>query len=243
MRDYGEWGDLDWRIAGDPPSEFVEAVRRHVDGTQVVEFGAGSGRMMLPLLRAGFDVVGVDSSPTMLGILTSKCSDFVVRLRCMDVASGALLPLEADGVLMGYNLVSMFQDAQARRRAFRCARECLRPDGVLLVQNFRPILIDQQLGSGDDTVVPVLLDGEQWLIRYQVDRATSSLTVTYVQETGAQAVLRRVSARILTDQDLERELTEAGFNITAVSSTWDGAPVETDSQDLIIACRKSAEAV
>lgn len=85
MRDYGEWGDLDWEIAASPPPEFVRLIDSLAPRKRVVEFGVGSGRMMFPLLEAGFDVLGVDVSPTMLGILTARCSPHRVMLRCLDV--------------------------------------------------------------------------------------------------------------------------------------------------------------
>ena len=35
-------------------------------GGPVLEIGCGSGRLLVPLIRAGFDVTGIDSSPEML---------------------------------------------------------------------------------------------------------------------------------------------------------------------------------
>src|SRR5690349_2082832 len=41
-------------------------------GGRILELGAGSGRVTIPLARAGFDVVAVDASAAMLGKLRSR---------------------------------------------------------------------------------------------------------------------------------------------------------------------------
>src|SRR6266568_2932772 len=41
-------------------------------GTRVLEVACGSGRVVLPLVSAGFDVVGIDVSPHMLALARAK---------------------------------------------------------------------------------------------------------------------------------------------------------------------------
>ena len=43
---------------------YVEAARQ--SGGPVLEFGCGTGRVLIPTARAGMDIVGVDLSPHML---------------------------------------------------------------------------------------------------------------------------------------------------------------------------------
>jgi ubiquinone/menaquinone biosynthesis C-methylase UbiE len=43
---------------------FVEAAREA--GSPVLELGCGTGRVLIPTARAGIDIVGLDSSPSML---------------------------------------------------------------------------------------------------------------------------------------------------------------------------------
>src|SRR4030042_4719047 len=45
---------------------WVDLARRQ--GGPVLELGCGSGRVLLPLAREGFEVTGVDSSPAMLDL-------------------------------------------------------------------------------------------------------------------------------------------------------------------------------
>ena len=55
------------------PGPEVEAwTRIGAAGGRILELGAGSGRVTIPLARAGFDVVAVDASPAMLAKLRAR---------------------------------------------------------------------------------------------------------------------------------------------------------------------------
>ena len=45
---------------------YVEEANRSGDGSVVLELGSGTGRLTLPLARAGHPVIGLDLSPAML---------------------------------------------------------------------------------------------------------------------------------------------------------------------------------
>lgn len=49
---------------------FLDAAKE--SGSPVLEIGCGTGRVLIPLARAGFDVVGLDLSPHMLGICRER---------------------------------------------------------------------------------------------------------------------------------------------------------------------------
>src|SRR6202158_6594694 len=49
---------------------YLELAR--AQGRKVLEVACGSGRVLVPLVRAGFDVVGVDISPHMLALARAK---------------------------------------------------------------------------------------------------------------------------------------------------------------------------
>src|SRR6476646_3775781 len=72
----------------DPYAPISDILARSVDGA-VLELGVGSGRVALPLARRGHEVVGIDTSASMLDAAQAQLKG--VRLR-----RGSLLLLEAD---------------------------------------------------------------------------------------------------------------------------------------------------
>lgn len=54
-------------------SFFVEAARE--SGGPVLEVGCGTGRVLIPTARAGFEIVGLDLSPSMLGVCRLRVAD------------------------------------------------------------------------------------------------------------------------------------------------------------------------
>ena len=72
------WGDAQlaelydaFFFDGDLPL-YLELAREH--GRKVLEIACGSGRVLVPLARAGCDVVGIDVSPHMLALAQAKLS-------------------------------------------------------------------------------------------------------------------------------------------------------------------------
>jgi SAM-dependent methyltransferase len=49
---------------------FVEAAR--AAGSPVLEIGCGTGRVLMPVARAGIDIVGLDASPSMLAVCRER---------------------------------------------------------------------------------------------------------------------------------------------------------------------------
>ena len=109
-------------------------------GGAVLELGCGTGRILLPLLAAGFDACGVDRSLPMLQRLRRDAEARALgtpRVAQMDLRALALRGRFAS-VLAPYSLVT-YLTAPAELAGFlRAARELLAPGGVLVLDAFVP---------------------------------------------------------------------------------------------------------
>lgn len=61
-----------WASGEHTAATLAEALKQ---GSRVVDFGCGDGRVSIPLVRLGFDVTAADASPTMLAALAENNPD------------------------------------------------------------------------------------------------------------------------------------------------------------------------
>ena len=102
-------------------------------GSTVLDVGFGQGRTIQRLVRAGYELVGVEVSPTMLSQATARnrtaCRDGRARLVLGD---GVTLPLEddsVDGAITVHTVYFMPDPARTIRELSRV----LRPDALLVM--------------------------------------------------------------------------------------------------------------
>ncbi|MBN1583075.1 MAG: methyltransferase domain-containing protein [Anaerolineae bacterium] len=125
---------------------------RRCDGP-VLDVGCGSGRVTLPLARAGSDVVGIDSSLAMLDIARARVheaglSDHIQLLR-QDVCT---LDLENQFALVVFSLNGFLHllTAQAQRAALHNMARALLPGGILIVDVPNPHTVFTTRQDGKD---------------------------------------------------------------------------------------------
>jgi SAM-dependent methyltransferase len=98
-------------------------------GGAVLDVGAGTGRVALPLARAGVEVVALDHDPLLLAALRERAAGLPVT--CLEGdACDFRSPTAFALCMVPMQTIHLLAD----RPAFlRCARRCLRPGGVLAV--------------------------------------------------------------------------------------------------------------
>jgi SAM-dependent methyltransferase len=137
------------RIASfyDPWSRSVtEDVDFYVDealasGGPVVELAVGTGRIAVPIARAGVDVIGVDSSPAMLAVARAAADSAGVSSR-VDLRLGDLREPPVDErvplVICPFRSLLHMETEEEKLRALRAARGVLEPDGRFVFDVFSP---------------------------------------------------------------------------------------------------------
>ena len=103
----------------------------------VLELGCGTGRILLPLLRAGVDSFGVDRSLPMLQQLRRDGSDLAPRVAQMDLRALALTGRFAL-ILAPYSLITYLTRAAQVDAFLDQVRELLDAGGTLLLDAFVP---------------------------------------------------------------------------------------------------------
>ncbi|MEE2636188.1 MAG: methyltransferase domain-containing protein [Acidobacteriota bacterium] len=100
--------------------------------TTIVDFGAGTGRLAIPLAHAGYDVTAVDPAPAMLGQLTDKTSDVSVHTVNCPMASFRTTRRYALGLCV-FSVVTHLIDWATLRASCDAAATVLRRGGLFLI--------------------------------------------------------------------------------------------------------------
>lgn len=217
---------------------FTDAAR--ASGPPVLEIGSGTGRVLLPVARAGVDIVGLDSSPSMLAV----CRGLIER---EPAAVRARIEL-VEGDMRSFDLGRTFTLATIPFRAFQhlatvedqlaCLagiRRHLGAGGRLILDVFNPSIealvqpVGQESAPDAEFTMP---DGRRVTRRYCItsrDRARQLNHVEliyYVTYPGGRAerLVHSFPMRYLFRFEGEHLLVRAGFEIEHLYSGYDKSP-------------------
>jgi SAM-dependent methyltransferase len=215
----------------------VEDVAFYVDearaaaGSYVVELGVGTGRIALPIARAGVRVVGVDSSPRMLDV----CSRRAARAGLgdlLDLRLGDLRDPPVDGtsalVICPFRSYLHLQTDRERLEALRAAWMLLEPGGRLVFDVFAP--------ASDDIVET----NGRWLEREPeiYERADWNASArTFILRVRGPRAETAMKLAWTTPEDWRRLLEEAGFAIVGCYGWFDRRPYRRGEDTIWVARR------
>jgi SAM-dependent methyltransferase len=167
---------------------YVEEAKKARLG-RVLEIGCGTGRVLIPIAKAGVEITGLDASKEMLAILQQRVSGLG------DEVKGRIGIVEGDmtdfSLKRRFNLVIIpcraflhLMTVEEQKKALGCIREHLADGGRLIMNFFDPrldVLIDKpdDPGTSEETTDP---------------------------ESGNKVVMRTTAKH-----DLERQVLEADF--------------------------------
>ncbi len=226
-------------IAGiyDPWSaSVVEDVEFYVEealasGGPVVELGVGTGRIAVPIARAGIPVIGVDLSPGMLAVARGYAEregvSELVDLRLGDMREPPVAGPVPLVVIPFRSLLHMTDDGE-RLRALRAARDLLEDDGRLIFDVFAPSAEDITETHGRWLErEPGIFERADW------DAATRTLQLSV--RSGSTGV--SFDLHWLTAPEWDAVIAQAGLELEVVYGWFDRKPYAGD-EDTIWVCRR-----
>ncbi len=222
---YDEWS----RTVVEDVGFYVEEARKA--GGPVVELGVGTGRVAVPVAQAGIEVIGVDSSPGMLGVCSRRAEAAAVSER-LDLRVGDLAapPVEERVRLVTSPFRAFLHLAtdEERLRALRAVREILLPGGRFIFDVFAPGEEDIEETHGRWLErEPGIWERAEW------DRERRLLTLE-VRGPGAETTL----ALAWIEPDRWRELlAEAALEVVAEYGWFDRRPYRGGEDTVWIAKR------
>lgn len=225
-------------------------------GMRILELGCGTGRISIPLARAGHNVTALDLSGAMLDVLRRKLAteDDAVRDKLATVQCGMesfSLGESFDLVLIPFRAFQHLLGTADQRACLQRIREHLAEDGRLVFDLFDPNFATiARYGSGESRFAQdldhELPDGGR-LRRY-----TRIVTDPGRQLHGVEMRFERLDAggrivengeqcfgmRWMTHNEMLLLLELCGLEPVTVLSGYDGSALEERRGDLIYTCRR-----
>ena len=237
-------GDLDLYLA----------LATRADGP-ILELAAGTGRLAVPLARAGHDVTAVDLDPAMLARLRRHAADAGAPVeRRLDVVEADLLDvrLPAAGefglAFIALNSLFLLATRDAQRQAFRTIAAHLAPGGLAAVDVWLPDADD--LGRFDGRMILEYVRDDPETGRQvtkvaaaQHDAATGIVNLTSIFEEGAAGEstgrwIRRDVLRLVSADELRDFATAAGLEVETVAGDYDLGPLGAGNDRAIVVATK-----
>ena len=201
-------------------------------GGPVLELMAGTGRVSLPLARAGVQLTCVDSSSAMLVILERKllAEGLRAELVCRDAAA---LDLEERFSLafIAYNSFSEIVEDADRRALLDGVHRSLQPGGrfICTLQDPALRLTSPEMAGGQRRVSFTDTTGRRLILvlRMTFDQRTMVGTGSERVEdadTGAEILDLPIRFRLTSANQLRRLAEDAGLEVEALYGGYDRSP-------------------
>jgi SAM-dependent methyltransferase len=228
----------------------IQAYARETRGP-LLELGCGTGRLLVPLARAGYTVTGVDLSPDMLAQARAKteAAGVAERVTLLEGDFGSVgLPGTYRFAFIVMNTFLHLLNREDQLRALRHWHTHLARGAMLLVDVFAPDVTELANLQGQVEFDKSWIDpggGETVLKQFirTVDQAEQIMhTLIIYDEIAPDGRMQRTMVpfdlRYIWRFEAELLLEQAGFVVEDVFGDWDLAPFDSASERLILVARK-----
>ena len=220
-----------WSASVTEDVEFYVEEARAAAGP-VVELACGTGRIAVPIAKAGVRLIGVDASPAMLEVAREYAAaegvEIDFRLGDMrDPPVAERVPL----VLIPFRSLLHMTSEPERLRALRAARELLLPGGRLVFDVFAPSPEDVEDTHGRWLErEPGIFERAEW------DESERTLTLSVRRGDEASSML----LAWLSPAEWRMLLDRAGFDLEAQWGWFDRRPY-AGGEDVVFAATRRDE--
>lgn len=208
----------------------VEVLAELAGGGRAVEFAIGTGRVAIPLRRAGVDVTGIELSHAMIARLREKADAAQIPVVQGDMAT-ACAGTGFTLAFLVYNTIANLLTQDDQVECFRNAARHLAPGGHFVVELWVPQL--RALAPGHGGTVEVSEPG--YLLVDTYDTLTQRVVSHHVRfdpglDAGREARIARTPHRYVWPSELDLMARLAGFQLESRWADWRRHEFTADSR-------------
>lgn len=205
-------------------------------GARLLEYGIGTGRIAVPLVRAGYRVTGIDVSPDMLSMLAAKPESAEIEI--VEGSFGDRHDLgEFDAVVCLFNSLYHAHDRRVQQAALRRAAEHLRPGGLLILANSSAITLVREYTDPNGIFVRKVAADHVWLTTGLLSPLEQILRISHLTVGVGGTRIHPVTLRYIWPEELRLMAEAAGLDVIEEYADWDGTPFTAQSREHIVVLR------
>ena len=225
---------------------YLQLARQFCASAPVLELGAGTGRVLLPLASAGFDITGVDNTSEMLSIAHKQVESLQLSKRVTLLEADArtlTLPKRFGMVFVALNTFLHNLQRADQQATLRVAYEHLQPGGAVII-DLPPN--DELAHQPDDGVYEfeatvIEPDTQARIDKYVASRvywATQEQELSYRMVEGPHIEVTHFRLRHVFRYEMDLLLHQAGFQDANWYGDYDLSPYTDGSPRMICVAQK-----
>jgi SAM-dependent methyltransferase len=210
----------------------------------IIEFGCGTGRTLIPLLKGGFRISGLDFSAGMISQLKQKLknNNLEAAIYQKDLTK-ILIKEKFDGGILSQRTLNFISTQEGQRKALENIHKALKRGAVLII-NLMPAR-PQGFANNQKTFVKtdsfknsrtgnIVESWEKWQ-KHPMEQTLEDVQEFREKDKKART---KMTMRILFVPELKLLLELCGFKVVGIYGDWKGATYDMKSRDLIVVAKK-----
>ncbi|MEG1665159.1 MAG: class I SAM-dependent methyltransferase [Mucinivorans sp.] len=186
---------------------------------KILELCCGTGRLTIPIAQEGYNICGVDYTPSMLEQAKAKAAvagldiDFIeTDIRTLDLQD------KFDLIFIPFNSIHHLYRNEDLFKALNCVKSQLKDGGLFLLDCFNPnIQYIVESEKGEAVIAEYTTGDERNVLIKQTMRYESATQINRIEWhyfiNGEFHSIQNLDMRLFFPQELDSYLERAGFNI------------------------------
>lgn len=212
-------------------------------GARILELCCGTGRLTLPLAEDGYDITGVDFTPTMLEQAKAKAAEEGLAIEFIEADMRTLdLPEKYDLIFIPFNSIHHLYSNEDVFNAFRAVKSHLKEGGTFLLDCFNPNIQFIVEGEKEQQTIAeyTTKDGRDVVIK-QIMRYENSTQINRIEWhyfiNGEFDSVQKLDMRMFFPQELDAYLTWNSFTIIHKFGGFEEESFDDQSGKQVFVCK------
>lgn len=210
---------------------------------KILELCCGTGRLTIPIAQDGYNICGVDYTPSMLEQAKVKASETGLDINFIEADIRTLnLQEKFDLIFIPFNSIHHLYKNEDLFKAFNVVKNHLKDGGLFLLDCFNPNIQLIVEGEKEQKVIAEYTtnDGREVLIK-QTMRYESATQINRIEWhyfiNGESHSIQNLDMRLFFPQELDSYLEWAGFNVIHKFGCFEEEAFNDNSEKQIFVCQ------